>query len=105
MQKSVLVPIEKYQRLLENGTTKVSVTKDASTQTESLLGSREEDANEEKAAVGGGEKLEVANQQEDSIKVSEFESLEKPVKKKRRLFRPPGLKDYKSMWIKLNARL
>ena len=107
MQKNVLVPIENYQRLLERNTTNSKETRDAATETERHLENPREERTEEKAEATI--EAEKTSSQEEVIPVSEkldnFKTLEKPVKKRQRRSRPPGIKDYKSVWIKLNGRL
>lgn len=118
MQKSVLVPIEKYQRLLENSTTNIRETRDASTETQQQHLEAQEEEKEEKtdsptevqsSAVEALAEADTPATSSASIQVSEhldqFQSLKKPIKKRQRRSRPPGTKDYKSMWIKLNGRL
>ena len=111
MQKSILVPAEKYQRLLERSATYNKVeTRDSGTETD-----HQSAEGEPETQIKTEEKTEGAESQETSlsggepIKVSEsfraLESVEKPVKKRKPCSRPPGIRDYKSMWIKLNGRL
>ena len=109
MQKSVFVPFEKYNRLIELSTTPNKDTADAATDTESLPKPSAENKKElfvtpieekPEPAVEGESPLQQTDQLGRNLEPS------KPLKKKRqRRSRPPGIKDYKSMWIKLNGRL
>ena len=125
MQKSVLVPFEKYQRLLERSTTPNKEAKDVASETErlpeppvkerlpepSVKERLPEPPVAEKAELPVApleEKAEstVERPSEPTLQVGEHLEFFKPPKKKRqRRSRPPGIKDYKSMWIKLNGRL
>lgn len=104
MQKSVLVPIEKYQRLLERSTTNNSDTRDAATETDRFLGTPEEEKTEETTEATAEEESS-ANPIEVSGRLDNFKTPKKSIKKRQRRSRPPGIKDYKSMWLKLNGRL
>lgn len=106
MQKSVLVPAEKYQRLLERGAAHNKVeTRDRATETDHQ--SAEPEKKEEKTEEL--ESKETGLPPGKPIKVSEnlrdLESAERPVKKRKLRSTPPGIRDYKSVWIKLNGRL
>lgn len=107
MQKSVLVPAEKYQRLLERGAAYNKVdTRDRGTETDHQSA---EPQPERLIKTEGSESKESSLPPEEPIKVSEnfraSESVERPIKKRKPRSRPPGIRDYKSMWIKLNGRL
>ena len=127
MQKSVLVPFEKYQRLLERSTTPNKDTVEAATETECLPEPPVEERLTEplveerltEPPVEEKTELPVTPIEEKAVSTVEGEShseptiqvgqnleISKPLKKKRqRRSGPPGIKDYKSMWIKLNGRL
>ena len=113
MQKSVLVPVEKYQQLLERGATPNNVeTRDTGTETDHQtdVEPQTEIKTEEKTAEAP-ESKETSLAPREPFQVSEnlhrstFETAERPVKKRKRRSRPPGIRNYKSMWIKLNGRL
>ena len=114
MQKSVLVPYEKYQRLLERSVTPSKDTVEVATETEPVP------PPVERSEPPTSETIEPTVQQEASTPetpvqvgasppetpVQVGENLDYTSKKKRqRRSRPPGIKDYKSMWIKLNGKL
>ena len=115
MQKSVLVPFEKYQRLLEGNTKVNKETREATTETdrpplEEKKPERSENLTEKKTEATAEEEdtAETTTEISPAPLVQVSESLEKhePLKKKRqRRSRPPGIRDYKSMWIKLNGKL
>ena len=111
MQKSVLVPVEKYQRLLEWGATPNNVeTRDTSTETDHQTDVEPQtEINTEKKTAEAPESKETSLAPGEPLQVSEnlhtFETAERPVKKRKRRSRPLGIRDYKSMWIKLNGRL
>ena len=116
MQKSVLVPLEKYQRLLERTSSDNKVTKEASTETDAVAESPLTVESSEPPVIIPKEEIVSetvvedtnASQKPSSSDEQVRHSLEsdKTLKQKRqRRVRPPGLKDYKSMWIKLHGRL
>lgn len=108
MQKSVLIPIEKYERLLKNVSKE---TRDVGTETSNPETAEEKSSEEQpkpslvQASVEEKEAALAPQPEKKPSEVSESEDFKTLPPKKRRRSRPPGIKDYKSVWLKLNGRL
>ena len=110
MQKSVLIPIEKYERLV--GKVKeahgISAATEAVPSAENLEGEGDEESSNlskhsstqtEQPASTYSEPLESGNSETDSS------PKQKAVPKRRRRLPPPGLRDWRSLWVKIDGRL
>lgn len=106
MQKSVLVPIDKYERL----TSKVKQVQDSWTQTESVFDIKDSEIPDliEKREPPPSERIERESAEKDKVLPSEKETpvREKETKGKRKKIGnsvPPGKRSIKSLWITLNG--
>lgn len=99
MQKSVLIPFEKYERL--NG--KLRETKEVGSQTENAKFSN--DLQSKKEADEVELKLTPSSNQDEQPATAEPNLKKVKNRASRKHYSPPGKRDRKGLWLKLNGRL
>lgn len=114
MHKSVLVPIEKYERLIgkNKDSEGISEEPEVAPSVENLEG----EGNKEEDRLPSHRVKHTSAQTEPQV-LSSYDPLvsqnseratsrkEPAVPKRRRQLPPPGLRDWKSLWVKIDGRL